>query len=205
MQPHQADRFRATSTPKSIYINPTFLPQDTLRPALVIAAVCLLLPPVGLFILWRSRRMTMHIRTILSVTGFISMTLIFFLLLRPKELPSAIQPMPAMPSVAGYGSASQTVSIPFGNDTMNVPAQPGIAAPAPVGGDFNNNPIITSPTVSTPAGLTPESIVFAVTNNASSYHIFDICDFQENHRALTLQNALDEGLAPCEKCIGTTE
>ena len=48
-------------------------------------------------------------------------------------------------------------------------------------------------------------IVFAVTNNASSYHLYEICDFQENRRALTLAQALAEGLTPCEKCAALSE
>ena len=195
MQTRPTDRFRPVSTPQSVYINPRFLPEDTLRPAIVLGAMCLLLPPVGLVILWRSRRMTFHLRMALSAVAFISMTLIFFLLMRPAEIPSTIRPMPSTPTIAGYGSVSQNtvnVVIPSGTSN-NVPAQPG-AAPAPVVGS------VSEPVNQTVGVLSGDSIVFAVTNNASSYHLYEICDFQENRRALTLAQALAEGLTPCTKC-----
>lgn len=197
MQTRPSDRFRPSSAPQSPYINPRFLPEDTIRPALVLGALCLLLPPVGLVMLWRSRRMTFYLRMALSTLAFISMTVIFFLLMRPAEVPSTIRPMPATPSVAGYGSVSQNVSV-VPPAPENVPAQPN-TAPAPVIGN------VTEPVTQNTGVLTQESIVFAVTNNASSYHLYEICDFQENRRALTLAQALAEGLTPCEKCAALSE
>ncbi len=198
MQTRPSDRFRPSSTPQSPYINPRFLPEDTVRPALVLGALCLLLPPVGLVMLWRSRRMTFYLRTALSSLAFLSMTVIFFLLMRPAEIPSTIRPMPSTPSIAGYGSSSQTTVSIVPSIPENVPAQPD-AAPAPVVGNA------TEPVTQNTGVLTNESIVFAVTNNASSYHLYEICDFQENRRALTLGQALAEGLTPCEKCAVLSE
>ena len=192
------DRFRPTSAPQSVYINPRFLPEDTIRPALVLGALCLFIPPVGLVMLWRSRRMTFYLRMALSTLAFLSMTVIFFLLMRPAEIPSTIRPMPSTPSIAGYGSASQTVVSVVPSAPENVPAQPD-AAPAPVTGN------VVEPVTQNSGMLTNESIVFAVTNNASSYHLYEICDFQENRRALTLAQALAEGLVPCEKCAVLSE
>jgi len=203
MQSNQNDRFRSTSAPHSVYINPRFLPDDNLRPMLLIGILCLLVPPVGLVMAWRSRETSIQSRIICSAAAFISMTFLFWLLMSPAQAPSDIRPMPATPLIAGYGSVSQTVSVP------NAPAQPG-AAPAPVTGDTQpvdpfSEPADTpadAPVILSPSELTGESLVFAVTNNASSYHLYEICDMQENRRTLTLQEALNEGLTPCEKCVG---
>ena len=197
MQTNRNDRFRPASAPQSVYINPRFLPEDNLRPVLLLGILCLLLPPVGLVMLWRARRLTINIRAIFSGIAFASMTLIFFLLMQPAEIPSDIRPMPATPAITGYGSASQNPS--FFEEGSIAPAQPD-AVPAPVGGTP------AQPTIAQVSDqLTNESIVFAVTNNASSYHLYEICDFQENRRALTLSQALSEGLTPCEKCVGPVE
>ena len=59
-----------------------------------------------------------------------------------------------------------------------------------------------APVIQDSGELTDDTIVYAVTNNAASYHLFEICDQQENRRALTLRDALNEGLKPCEKCVG---
>ncbi len=197
MQTRPNDRFRPASAPQSVYINPRFLPEDTIRPAIVIGALCLLVPPVGLVMLWRSRRMTFYVRMALSTLAFISMTLIFFFLMRPAEVPSGIRPMPATPMIVGYGSVSQNAAV-VPSAPMNVPSQ-GDAAPAPVVGNASE------PVNQNSGVLTGESIVFAVTNNASSYHLYEICDFQENRRALTLAQAIAEGLNPCEKCAVLSE
>ena len=49
------------------------------------------------------------------------------------------------------------------------------------------------------------TIVYAVTNNATKYHNLQVCDYQTNSRVLTLDEAIAEGLQPCEKCVLTEE
>ena len=166
------------------------------RPQLfALAALCLLLPPVGILLVWRMEKTEMSVRAALSAVGLLSCIFIFMLLLRPKAVVSTIQPVPETPLQAGFGSAAsaQYAEVPIPEAT-NIPAQPEV--------------VITLSTADPslvqqePDVLTDDSIVYAVTNNASSYHLYEICDQQENHRALTLRDALNEGLAPCEKCVG---
>ena len=71
--------------------------------------------------------------------------------------------------------------------------------------DFFGGEPTQEPVSADPASLTAESTVYAVTNNASSYHMLQICDMQENHRMLTLAEAVAEGLLPCEKGATVTE
>lgn len=182
--------------PATSYFEPE---QDVVKPAIVFALICLLLPPVGIVCAWRSRRMTLPLRLILSGVGFASMTLIFFLLMRPDVQVSTIRPTPATPVTAGYNAVlvqqtppQEEVVIP----QEGIPAQPNAAAPADS---------YTEPLIQDSGEMTDDSIVYAVTNNASSYHRYEICDFQQNNRPLTLRDAVNEGLVPCAKCISAAE
>ena len=175
---------------QSMHVAPSrYMPANNAPSIAILAALCLLLPPVGVMLVWRARRMAMPLRIGLSAAGFLSTTLIFFLLMRPSDAVSNILPTPVIPSQDGYGTitANQSAVEP---EISNVPAQPDAFAPQPTEEPRD------------PGSLTDDSTVYAVTNNASSYHLNPICDLQENHRSLTLREALNEGLAPCEKCIG---
>ena len=121
------------------------------------------------------------------------LTLILFLLMRPHSQTMNIRPIPSIPTTAGYGTVSAQEYAVIGQEEV-IPAQPD-AVPS---GDFYSEPLIQDS-----GALTPDSIVYAVTNNASSYHLYEICDMQENRRALTLRDAMNEGLQPCSKCVGT--
>lgn len=169
-----------------------YLQADPRRPAVLLGVLCILLPPVGVALVWRSRRMTILLRAALSAVGFIAMTLIFVLLMRPQTLTDDIRPTPVVPSQAGYGTSATAEPTPEPTpEPTQVPAQ---EIPAVI-----MDPALTA--TETPAPLTDDSIVYAVTNNASSYHLEPICDMQENNRALTLRDALNEGLEPCAKCV----
>jgi len=108
--------------------------------------------------------------------------------MRPSPAATDIRPTPATPQTVGYNAAPAVLA-------TQVPAQPEFIVPAvPSATD--------APVIQDSGELTDDTIVYAVTNNAASYHLFEICDQQENRRALTLRDALNEGLKPCEKCVG---
>lgn len=158
------------------------------RTLIVLAVLCALVPPVGIIMLWRAERITLPVRGGLTLLALAAMTLIFFFILRPDSSETDITPMPAAPQYAGYGYIASDTPVP-----TQAPVPPAVVPMVPSGN--------VSATAE-PGGLTDESIVYAVTNNASSYHLSQICGFQENNRALTLLEALNEGLQPCENCVG---
>jgi len=195
MQTNRNARSRHVQTAQPANPYARYMQKDNRPQLYLLAALCLLLPPVGLVLAWRAQKIELHIRGGLSAIGLLSCTLIFWLLLRPAGVTSTIQPVPETPLQAGYGAASS-------NQYAAATAPPATEVPAPP------EVVITLTTADPnlapqePDVLTDDSIVYAVTNNAASYHLYEICDQQENHRALTLREALDEGLAPCEKCVG---
>ena len=190
MQTRQKNRTSQvrTSAPKGAYTSYRNNMNDRTT-LIVLGVLCLLVPPVGIALVWRAQNLDVPTRAILSAAGFAATTLIFFLLMRPSNAVTSIAPTPATPQLIGYGAAATEVPVA----ATAVPAQ-NAAPAAPAATD---NPAAQQE----PGMLTDDTIVYAVTNNASSYHLNQICDGQENHRSLTLRDALNEGLAACEKCV----
>ena len=167
--------------------------EDSRSTLITLAVLCLLLPPIGIFFAWRTRKLSIPLRAAFSALGLISTTVIFCIFMRPENTVSDIRPMPATPQLVGYGTvAAQDAVLPSATE---VPAQ---QESVPANPDSAVDPVAQQE----PGELTDDTIVFAVTNNASSYHLYEICDMQENRRAMTLRDALNEGLQPCEKCVG---
>ena len=195
MQTNRNTRPRHVQSAQPANAYARYMQKDSRPYLILIAALCLLLPPLGILLIWRMEKTDMPVRIGLSVLGLLSGVFIFWLMLRPSGVLSTIQPVPQTPLQAGYGSPAENqylaVNIP---ETTNVPAPPEIV--------ITMSTAVPSLDQQEPDVLTDDSIVYAVTNNAASYHLYEICDQQENHRALTLREALNEGLAPCEKCVG---
>lgn len=177
-----------TSGVKSPYSAGKYRKEDNLITLILLGALCIILPPIGVLFTWRAKKMELTLRGIFSAAALASCTLIFFLLMRPGSTAPDIRPTPATPQTVGYNAAPVVPA-------TQVPAQPEAVVPAAPGAT-------DAPVIQESGELTDDTIVYAVTNNAASYHLFEICDQQENRRALTLRDALNEGLKPCEKCVG---
>lgn len=191
MQTNQNKRPSQVQTPAGRGAYSSYKRADNRLTFIILAVLCLLLPPVGILLTWRAQNINLRTRAGFSAAGFLATILIFFLLMKPSAAVSSITPVPATPETVGYGASAVVTAPP-----AQAPAQPADAAPAA--------PSATEPPSATqePGAMNDDTVVYAVTNNASSYHLYPICDTQENRRALTLREALNEGLQPCEKCVG---
>lgn len=194
MQKNTSSRSRHVQSTHTKNVRSRYVKDNSRENIILLTILSAFLPPLGVLLTWRtSSRINIAVRAALSALATVSMTIIFCLLLRPGNSDSAIRPVPVVPEMAGYGVVSvDEPDIP--EPTYVVPAAPDAVAPA----EAPSAPEATDE----PGALTPETTVYAVTNNASSYHLYEICETQMNNRALTLQQALDEGLTPCEKCVG---
>ena len=165
--------------------------ENRLRVLFMVACLTVLLPPLGLLLVWRSRRVNAMARIVLSMAGMASMTIIFSVLLNSGGTDPGILPVPVVPDYAGYDSTVSAVSVPnepqpaddtgytvtYGDGTVDM-----------VGGELPTDPALDV------------TLVYAVTNNATYYHAQQVCDLQTNSRVLTLDDAIAEGLLPCPKC-----
>jgi len=164
----------------------------------VMAALSVLVPPAGLLAVWRSRRLIAPVRIGLSMVALMSMTLIFWLWMRSGRADVGIRPVPVVPEYAGYDPMAVVAtaapvevynSVPETESVFTVTYGDGTVDDLNGGGSLPIDP------------ASYVTIVYAVTNNATKYHSLPVCDYQTNSRILTLDEAIAEGLQPCEKCV----
>lgn len=149
----------------------------------ILAVLCLLLPPVGLICLWRSRHTRTPVRLALSLEALLMMVLVLSLV-RPHAGVSGVTPTPVRADRVGYLAA--------------VPQQ--TAQPD----DFN----VTYYSSETPddANVSLETAyVYAADGIDSYYHATADAENMVNLRQLTYAQALREGLTPCPNCYPASE
>ena len=193
--------------------------RDRLLLYIILTALCLLLPPVGLFCAWRSRRTGPAVKGALSAAALLSAVLLSALVMRLGAPADRIRPVPVVPTYIGYDPAAaaptaEPVEIyAIGDDsqddaaTFTVTYNDGTTEDLSGAGGGNADGVVPGEDQAEggedikyldPA--TYVTIVYAVTNNATYFHTQKVCDYQTNSRILTLDDALAEGLIPCEKC-----
>ncbi len=156
----------------------------------------LVLPPVGLLFAWHSKRLSVLGRMASSLCALAVLTGAF-VLLGDNSSTKGMLPTPQTPALPGYGNAAQTAE----------PALDPYGAGAPIDegyqityGDGTTESTYTQDGELPIDPLSQVTIVYAVTNNAQYYHSQQVCEMQNNSRALILQDAIAEGLQPCSKC-----
>lgn len=143
----------------------------------ILGALCLLVPPLGLICVWRSRHARTPVRLVFSLLSLLMMVLVCSLI-RPGEGVQGVQPAPVRPDRVGYVAAAP---------------QP-TAAP----GDFSVT--YSSDTPEDANGSLETVYVYAADGIDSYYHATADAEDMVNLRQLTYAQALREGLTPCPNC-----
>ena len=161
--------------------------------------LCVLIPPVGLALLWRKGVFMMRGRVLLTAISTIEMACVFALLLPP----SVIQPEVPVASVP----VAVTTAPDDGTTTALTNLEQVLAERARAEAEANGDPLpIDENDPEAQAKLRQEqeailnTTVYAVYNNAKMYHAREVCGTQSNRRQLTVQEALLEGLGACPNC-----
>ena len=161
--------------------------------------LCVLIPPVGLALLWRKGVFMMRGRVLLTAISTIEMACVFALLLPP----SVIQPEVPVASVP----VAVTTAPDDGTTTALTNLEPVLAERARAEAEANGDPLPideNDPEAQEKLRQEQEAIlnttVYAVYNNAKLYHAREVCGTQSNRRQLTVQEALLEGLGACPNC-----
>ena len=161
--------------------------------------LCVLIPPVGLALLWRKGVFMMRGRVLLTAISTIEMACIFALLLPP----SVIQPEVPVASVP----VAVTTAPDDGTTTALTNLEQVLAERARAEAEANGDPLPideNDPEAQEKLRQEQEAIlnttVYAVYNNAKLYHAREVCGTQSNRRQLTVQEALLEGLGACPNC-----
>ena len=147
----------------------------------ILAGLCLILPPVGLVCLLRSRHTGMPVRLALSTMSLLMMVLMLSLI-RPREQVTGVQPTPVRATQVGYLAAAPQATV-----------QPS---------DFNVN--YSSDTPEDANGSLETAYVYAADVVDSYYHATADAENMVNLRQLTVAQALREGLTPCPNCYPST-
>ena len=166
----------------------------------ILAGLSLILPPLGLLLVWHSRRLEAPVRIGLSLVALTAMTLVGWLWMRSNITDTTLMPVPVVPMYAGYDvAATEPTAVPVQVYNAVPDEQPqtftvtyGDGTVEDLTGGESGFPV-------DPAAYV--TIVYAQAENATRYHSQQVCDYVTNARVLTLDDAIAEGLQPCEKCV----
>ena len=157
----------------------------------------LLLPPIGLIYLWREGVFRVRGRMLLTCIATLEMAL-FFALVMPAEDLNMEAPMPVAPVAAtiapddGVVTALSNIDQLLAQQQAERDAAAGIASP--------------EPTVDNAAYMAEQQAILETTvysvygDGARYYHKDSVCGTQSNRRALTVREAMGEGMGACAEC-----
>ena len=159
----------------------------------------LLLPPVGLFFLWRQGVFRTRGRLLLTALATLEMTLLFVWLTPHQEL-TPRTPVPVAPALITAAPQGETL-----NALSNIEQllyEQKLAKVLDAGGTARD--LLTEEekleVQNAENEVAYETVVYSVYNNAVYYHATKVCRTQTNGRELTVRDALREGLQPCPYC-----
>ena len=159
----------------------------------------LLLPPVGLFYLWRQGVFRTRGRLLLTGIATLEMTALFVLLTPHQEL-TPRTPVPAAPALVTAAPQGETLNALSNIEQLLYEQQ--LAKVLDAGGTARD--LLTEEekleAQNAENEIAYETLVYSVFNNAVYYHATKVCRTQTNGRELTVRDALREGLQPCPYC-----
>ena len=161
------------------------------------AVLMLLLPPAGMAYMWRTRVFRTRGRVVLTCLGTVIMALWCTLLVPTQELRSDL-PVPAVPPQVTIAPDDGTASALSNLDQLLAQRQAERDAAAGI----TPEPIATND----PVFLAEQEAILHMTvysvygNGARFYHANTVCNTQSNRRALTIEEAMYEGMGACPEC-----
>ena len=159
----------------------------------------LLLPPVGLMVLWSRGVFRTRGRMVLTTLATIEMTALVVLLTPHQEL-TPRTPVPAAPPLVTAAPEGDTLNALYNIEQLIYEQQ--LAKVEEAGGTARD--LMTEEEKLQAVNEENEAIyatnVYCVYSNATFYHVGKVCGNQTNGRELTVREAIQEGLSPCPDC-----
>ena len=159
----------------------------------------LLLPPVGLMVLWSRGVFRTRGRMVRTTLATIEMTALVVLLTPHQEL-TPRTPVPAAPPLVTAAPEGDTLNALYNIEQLIYEQQ--LAKVEEAGGTARD--LMTEEEKLEEANAENEAIyetvVYSVFSSAKYYHATKVCKTQTNGRELTVRDALREGLEPCPNC-----
>ena len=190
---------RNTATHGSAYTPNMDTPERTRRSnrALGGLLLTLLLPPIGIAYLWRRGVFRTRGRVLLSCVATIEMAVLLALLLPTAELPQEA-PMAHLPVAVTIAPDDGIVTALSNIDQLLAQQQAADAAAAATEVPLTDEEAEAQHAAEQEAIL--NTVVYSVYSNAKYYHATEICGTQSNRRALTIREAMNEGMGACKNC-----
>ena len=190
---------RNTATHGSAYTPNMDTPERTRRSnrALGGLLLTLLLPPIGIAYLWRRGVFRTRGRVLLSCVATMEMAVLLALLLPTAELPQEA-PMAHLPVAVTIAPDDGIVTALSNIDQLLAQQQAADAAASATQEPLTDEEAAAQHAAEQEAIL--NTIVYSVYSNAKYYHAAEICGTQSNRRALTIREAMNEGMGACKNC-----
>ncbi|MGN0185844.1 MAG: hypothetical protein ACI4AL_12050 [Aristaeellaceae bacterium] len=190
---------RNTATHGSAYTPNMDTPERTRRSnrALGGLLLTLLLPPIGIVYLWRRGVFRTRGRVLLSCVATIEMAVLLALLLPTAELPQEA-PMAHLPVAVTVAPDDGIVTALSNIDQLLAQQQAADAAASATEVPLTDEEAAAQHAAEQEAIL--NTTVYSVYSNAKYYHSAEICGTQSNRRALTIREAMNEGMGACPNC-----
>lgn len=155
----------------------------------------LLLPPIGLYYLWRMGVFRTRGRFFMTAIAMVEMTLIMVLLLPAKSTPTQ-QPIPSVPVAATVVPSGEIINALSNIDQLLADQQAESADYA----DITPEPTDQAAYRAEQEAILNTTVYSVFGSSAKYYHSVEICGTQTNRRALTVREAMTEGMGACPNC-----
>ncbi|NLF27458.1 MAG: hypothetical protein GX592_06125 [Clostridiales bacterium] len=169
------------------------------RRAALKIALCVLLPPIGLLYIWRTRSFPLRGRMLATAMAFVSMALLFLPTI-PKPQLNRVLPNPVAPAGATRAPASDAVTALSNIEQLLIAQEAAEAARLQEGQEAPTE----DPALAAQREAENEAIlnttVYSVNKGAKLYHTGPTCGNQINRKQLTVQQAIANGLGACKDC-----
>lgn len=164
--------------------------------ALLALVLTVVFPPLGLVYMWREGIFRTRGRMVLSALATIEMA-IFFVLIMPANELSSQAPVPVAPVAATIAPDDGVVSALSNLDQLLAARQAELDAASGVTPEPTFDPAARE---AEKQAILQTTVYSVFGNSAKYYHKDTVCGTQSNRRALTVQEAMGEGMGVCPDC-----
>ncbi len=167
--------------------------------AIVTLVLCAVLPPIGLFYMWREGVFKVSGRVIISAVSCVIMLLMFLWdplsIVYKKETVIGVKPVPGMAELVTNAPDDTTLNALYNIDELVAANMTQKSAES-----GENVTYMTQEQLNAMNEEILNTTVYSVYRNAKYYHADTVCGHQSNGRALTVREALAEGMGACPDC-----
>ena len=169
--------------------------------AVLALILCFIVPPIGLLYIWRQGVFQLRGRVLLTVLSGVEIMLLFvsglFGLIKWNTLPSTVEPVPG--SAIAVTAQPDDATLNALSNIDDLVAQ-GVSDTPDETLSPDATPILTQEEQLAQQQEVLNTTVYAVYSGAKYYHVSTVCGNQSNGRALTVEEALAEGMGACPNC-----